>query len=82
MCEFVDHTVMENLHNYQDLFTKRGGHFEVVGLDMHDTDSQHPFALRRLLPVPNIFKSNLNQTSNQFGGPGQGLQTKLYLYQT
>ena len=61
MCEFVDHTVMENLNNYQELFTKRGGHFEVVGLDMHDTDSKHPFALRRLLPVPNIFKSNLTK---------------------
>ena len=61
LCEFVDHTVMENLNNYRDLFTKRGGHFEVVGLDMHDTDSQHPFALRRLLPVPNIIKSNLTK---------------------
>jgi len=61
LCEFVDHTVMDNLNNYQELFTKRGGHFEVVGLDMHDTDSKHPFALRRLLPVPNIFKSNLTK---------------------
>lgn len=61
LCEFVDHTVMENLNNYQELFLKRGGHFEVVGLDMHDTDSLHPFALRRLLPVPNIFKSNLTR---------------------
>ncbi len=61
MCEFVDHTVMENLHDYQELFLKKGGHFEVVGLDMHDTDSAHPFALRRLLPVPNIFKSNLTK---------------------
>lgn len=61
MCEFVDHTVMENLNNYQELFIKKGGHFEVVGLDLHDTDSEHPFALRRLLPVPNIFKSNLTK---------------------
>jgi MFS superfamily sulfate permease-like transporter len=61
LCEFVDHTVMENLNNYRDLFLKRGGHFEVVGLDMHDTDSKHPFALRRLLPVPNIIKNNLTR---------------------
>ena len=47
LCDFVDHTVMENLNNYQELFEKRGGHFEVVGLDLHDTDSKHPFALRR-----------------------------------
>ena len=61
LCEFVDHTVMENLNNYRDLFLKRGGHFEVVGLDMHDTDSKHPFALRRLLPVPNIIKNSLTR---------------------
>lgn len=61
MCEFVDHTVMENLNNYQELFTKKGGHFEVVGLDMHDTESEHPFALRRLIPVSNIFTVNLTK---------------------
>ncbi len=61
MCEFVDHTVMENLHNYQELFSKRGGHFEVTGLDMHDTKSEHPFALRRLLPIPNVIKNSLTR---------------------
>ena len=61
LCEFVDHTVMENLNNYQELFAKRGGHFEVVGLDLHDTDSKHPFALRRLLPVPNLIKKSLTK---------------------
>ena len=58
LCEFVDHTVMENLNNYQELFSKRDGHFEVVGLDMHDTDSKHPFALRRLLPDSKITKAH------------------------
>ena len=61
LCEFVDHTVMENMHNYQELFLKRGGHFDVIGLDMHDTDSKHPFALRRMLPVPNIIKKSLTR---------------------
>ncbi len=61
LCEFVDHTVMENLNNYQELFTKRGGHFEVLGLDLHDTDSKHPFALRRLLPVPKVIKNSLTR---------------------
>ncbi|WP_397364125.1 SulP family inorganic anion transporter [Olleya sp. R77988] len=61
LCQFVDHTVMENLNNYQELFAKRGGHFEVLGLDLHDTDSEHPFALRRLLPVPNVIKSSLTR---------------------
>jgi MFS superfamily sulfate permease-like transporter len=64
MCEFVDHTVMENLNNYTELFTKRDGHFDVVGLDLHDTKSEHPFALRRLLPVPNIIKNGLTKRQN------------------
>ena len=61
MCEFVDDTVLENINNYQELFAKRGGHFDVVGLDMHDTDSKHPFASRRLLPVPKIIKNSLTR---------------------
>lgn len=60
MCVFVDHTVMENLNNYQELFTKRGGHFEVIGLDTHGTGSKHPFALRRVLPFQKLF-SNLTR---------------------
>ncbi|MCF7568737.1 SulP family inorganic anion transporter [Sabulilitoribacter arenilitoris] len=61
MCEFVDHTVMENMHSYQELFNKRGGHFDVIGLDMHDSNSKHPFALRRMLPVPRIIKNSLTR---------------------
>ncbi|NNC71095.1 MAG: SulP family inorganic anion transporter, partial [Flavobacteriaceae bacterium] len=57
LCEFVDHTVMENLNNYQELFAKRGGNFEVIGLDLHGTDSGHPFALRRILPIPGLLKN-------------------------
>jgi MFS superfamily sulfate permease-like transporter len=64
LCEFVDHTVMENLNNYRELFIKRDGHFDVIGLDLHDSDSQHPFALRRLLPVPSIIKSGLTRRQN------------------
>lgn len=76
LCDFVDHTVMENLNNYQELFSKRGGHFEVVGLDLHDTDSKHPFALRRLLPVPNLIKNSLTkrQTSIEVLAEDYGLR--------
>lgn len=64
LCNFVDHTVMENMHNYKELFKKRGGHFDIIGLDMHETDSEHPFALRRMLPVPIIIN---NLTGRQSG---------------
>ena len=61
LCKFVDHTVLENLHSYQEVFIKRNGSFEIIGLDMHDTDSEHPFALRRLLPIPSIITNNLTK---------------------
>ena len=61
LCEFVDHTVMENLNNYQQLFTKRGGNFEIIGLDLHGTDSKHPFALRRVLPIPSLLTNLTNR---------------------
>ncbi|MDG1730218.1 MAG: SulP family inorganic anion transporter [Algibacter sp.] len=61
LCNFVDDTVLENIHSYQELFAKRGGHFDVVGLDMHDTETKHPFASRRLLPVPKIIKNSLTR---------------------
>jgi hypothetical protein len=50
MANFVDHTVMEGLQNYSDTFTKRGGSIEIIGLDKHDADSVHPFAIRKILP--------------------------------
>ena len=61
LCEFVDHTVMENLNNYQSTFTKKGGHFDIVGLDMHEADSKHPFALRKIVAVPKLFGYNLTR---------------------
>ena len=74
LCEFVDHTVMENLNSYRELFLKRGGHFEVVGLDMHDTDSKHPFALRRLLPVPKIIRNNLTKRQTNIAVLGESFR--------
>lgn len=61
LCEFVDHTVMENLSAYQDVFHKRGGHLELIGLDLHGTESQHPFALRRLIPGIPFLTDNLTK---------------------
>jgi len=61
LCEFVDHTVMENLNNYQSTFTKKGGHLDIIGLDMHDADSKHPFALRKIAAVPKLFGYNLTK---------------------
>jgi hypothetical protein len=45
---------MESLSNYQSLFERKGGSFELVGLDIHQADSGHPFAIRKLLPLQKI----------------------------
>jgi len=54
LCRFVDHTVMEGLENYIDTFTKKEGSIEIIGLDKHGTDSKHPFAIRKLLPMSKL----------------------------
>ena len=53
-CPFVDHSAMENLSNYQVLFERKGGSFELIGLDIHQADSAHPFAMRKLISLPKI----------------------------
>jgi len=46
---YVDHTVMENLHNYERDFNLTGGNFHVINLDEHKPMSTHPLAARRKL---------------------------------
>lgn len=54
LCNFVDHTVMEGLENYTETFSKKGGSIEIIGLDKHETDSHHPFAIRKILPFAKL----------------------------
>jgi MFS superfamily sulfate permease-like transporter len=62
MCDFVDHSVMENVNSYSESFKRKGGHFEVVGLDGYKTGSKHPFALRKFaLTKPKGKKSGLTK---------------------
>ena len=51
LCSFVDHTVQESLQSYEELFERKGGALEIIGLDIHETDSSHPFAVRTLRPM-------------------------------
>lgn len=61
ICEFVDHSVMENLNDYAESFKRKGGHFEVIGLDSHNAGSEHQFALRKNLASDTSKKT---QTTN------------------
>ena len=54
LCNFVDDTVLEGLDNYTETFTKKGGSIEIIGLDKHETDSHHPFAIRKILPFDKL----------------------------
>ncbi|WP_062055815.1 SulP family inorganic anion transporter [Aquimarina longa] len=56
LCNFVDYTVQENLLGYQETFKRKGGSFEITGLDIHGTSSEHPLAVRSLIPFSKKIK--------------------------
>jgi hypothetical protein len=64
LCDFVDHTVMEGLHDYQRSFARKNGVFETIGLDIHASETQHPFAVRKSLPI-NVLMGLQNALSNR-----------------
>lgn len=71
MCEFVDHSVMENINDYQELFYKKGGVLEVIGLDRLGANSGHPFALRRLLPFSGLINSGATKRERDLAMVGE-----------
>jgi len=84
-CSFVDHTVMENLNNYMSAFHAKGGHFEVIGLDLHGADTNHPFALRRISTTQKITSKNLTKRqkslksiANDFNWTYTSVQNKYF----
>ncbi len=56
LCDFVDYTVQESLLGYQETFTRKGGSFEITGLDIHGASSEHPLAIRSLIPFSRKIK--------------------------
>jgi len=46
LAEFIDHTVMEHLSEYEENHIRRGGNFEVIGMDTHFAIANHPLAMR------------------------------------
>ncbi|PKL74564.1 MAG: sulfate transporter, partial [Candidatus Melainabacteria bacterium HGW-Melainabacteria-1] len=45
---FLDHTVMEFLHDFQRDYEAQGGHCQFLGLEYHETYADHPLAARHL----------------------------------
>jgi MFS superfamily sulfate permease-like transporter len=47
----VDHSVMENLHNFENAYVRGGGTFVIIGLDGHTPLSKHNLASRKKAAV-------------------------------
>ncbi|MFD2563502.1 SulP family inorganic anion transporter [Aquimarina rubra] len=63
--DFVDYTVQESLFGYQETFQRKGGSFEITGLDKHGTASEHPLAVRSLVSFSRKFNIGTNLTKRQ-----------------
>ncbi len=52
---------MEGLFDYQRAFERKKGLFEIIGLDIHAAETQHPFSVRKSLPIQTLvgFKNSL-----------------------
>jgi carbonic anhydrase len=57
----VDHSVLEILKDWDDKNANKGGSFDIIGLDMHVTTSQHPLSLHVLPPKSSLFLSKRQQ---------------------
>ncbi len=44
----IDHTVMEFIHDFEHKYARTGGTCQFLGMETHDTFSQHPLAVRRM----------------------------------
>ncbi|MDA9312741.1 SulP family inorganic anion transporter [Vicingaceae bacterium] len=62
---FVDNSVMEHIHYYKEDFKKKNSTLEVIGLDIHDSTSAHPFAARRLMRLTSFMKKGGVLTARQ-----------------
>ena len=65
LCEFVDHTVMEGLNDYSQSFSRQDGFFEIIGLDVHQAKTEHPFAIRKSLPEFSLMNFQISLTKRQ-----------------
>jgi carbonic anhydrase len=46
LVEFVDHSVLEHLAEYEETHIRHGGSFEIIGMDTHFSSTDHPLSVR------------------------------------
>ena len=59
--DFIDHTVMEFIHDFCNDYKRRGGQCEISGLELHKSFSKHPLAARKreeYLPILETLNQN------------------------
>ncbi|MDC0303655.1 SulP family inorganic anion transporter [Flavobacteriales bacterium] len=57
LTEFIDHSVMEHLTAYEETHIRKGGDFEILGLDTHLSSTNHQLSVR--------FKGNGSSSTKQ-----------------
>jgi carbonic anhydrase len=57
----VDLTVMEYLEEFAEKYIKKGGDCHILGLDLHQSSSDHPHAMRLHLPPNKIYSLTRRQ---------------------
>ncbi len=65
LTNFVDHSVQEHIYHFGQNYKKTGGSIEVVGLDIHEPTSSHPFAARRILRLTSVINKKPILTKRQ-----------------
>lgn len=65
LSQFVDNSVMEHLHHYEEDFKKNEGQMEVIGLDIHESHTSHPFAARRIIKLTSFMQKGGFLTNRQ-----------------
>ena len=56
---------MEGINDYSQGFSRNGGVFEIIGLDVHEAGTEHPFAIRKNLPGKSFFNLSISLTRRQ-----------------
>ena len=46
LVDFVDHSVLEHLAEYEENHIRHGGSFEIIGMDTHFSSTDHPLSVR------------------------------------
>ena len=66
---------MEGLNDYHRSFERKQGIFETIGLDIHASETDHPFSVRKSIPLNALIglRNSLTNRQNDLKDLGQQL---------